>query len=149
MNAILSARRPKVAFAVLFGGQTRQNPTFGQGVFAQRERRLPVGPSDADRDFARGLCPDFAPTADESYDEFRCTTLSPAEYRMLMDDLAYCSAERNAIFEHAAREAEELNYWDGSRPVMASPMPTGVTRQRHVRTNAAKARRDAARKVAQ
>ncbi|HEY2848090.1 MAG TPA: hypothetical protein VGI80_09750 [Pyrinomonadaceae bacterium] len=38
------------------------NPRFGAGLIAQKNRRLPVGPSAVDREEERGACPTDAPS---------------------------------------------------------------------------------------
>lgn len=139
---VANVSRSVKPFAILFApSMTRgvQNPRFGFGL--SPAKRLPVGPSDADRAFAMGACPATAPTSAEVLDEFRVSTLSPSQHRDLMEDVAYCSADRDAILEARAREFEESCYWDGSRPVIEAPR---VGRKRHVRVDAAKARRMAA-----
>lgn len=97
MTTLSHSRRTVKPFALLFSGQTRRNPAFGRGVFEQRERRLPVGPSDADREFVREACPATAPTAAESLDHVRCTTLHPIQFNGLMEELADMARHRSMV----------------------------------------------------
>lgn len=96
--SIVAAARPKVAFAVLFDGRTHVNSAFGAGLYPQRDRRLPIGPSDADRAFIKGSCPATAPTAEEIANETRVRTLSAFEFNV-----------------HVAERCREFEYCQGWR----------------------------------
>ena len=68
---------PVVIFAPSFTRRL-QNPRFG--ILPQRDRRLPVGPSAADMEFAKGECPSTACTDAEWRDELSYRTMSAAEF---------------------------------------------------------------------
>lgn len=75
---------------------------FGQGVFVQRDRRLPAGPTATDLAWAAMNLNTTADASDEEWaDEFEKRTMSVAEYRAMQADLADAQADR---YSHAEQQ---------------------------------------------